>query len=83
MKTQKSIRTSFSLTNYSDDKETGGIKFDFKLFSDDSIGLVITLNKKEYQMIAFVNISDLKDRGAGFGLTSENIMFASRILNQV
>lgn len=50
---------------------------------DDSIGLVVTIGKKEYKMVTFSDIEELKTKAGGFTLTEEEIMFASRILHQI
>ncbi len=50
---------------------------------DDTIGLVVTIGKKEYKMVRFANIEELRTKAGGFTLTEEEIMFASRILQQI
>lgn len=78
-----SLKSTFALTHFPDERKDEKIKFQFSLFIDDTIRLVVTIGNKEYRMVTFTNIQDLKDRGAGFGLKSEDILFTSRILDQV
>ncbi len=78
-----SLKSTFDLTHFPDERKDEKIKFQFSLFMDDTIGLVITIGSKEYRMVTFMNIRDLEERGAGFGLKSEDILFTSRILQQI
>jgi len=80
MSKSNSIRLGFKITQHPNRKLEKTISFHFTVFTDDRIGLVVKIAKKEYQMVFFENMQDLKVRGAGFGLTSENIMFTSRII---
>lgn len=78
-----SLKSTFTLTHFPDERKDKKIKFHFSFFMDDTIGLIITIGKKEYRMVTFTNIKDFQDRGAGFGLKSEDILFTSRILQQI
>ncbi len=74
------VKSSFTLAHFPDKKRGRKIQFQFYLFLDDRIGLSITIGKKEYRMVTFHDMQDLQNRGAGFGLTSEDMLFTSRIL---
>jgi hypothetical protein len=76
----KSVKFGFEITRYPNKKREKKLKFQFTLFMDLSIGLIITVGQKEHKMVNFEDTEDLKLRGAGFGLTSEDISLASRIM---
>ncbi len=77
------VKSTFTLERFPNERRNGKIKFYFSLFMDDSIGLVVTIGKKEYKMVTFSDIEELKTKAGGFTLTEEEIMFASRILHQI
>lgn len=80
METSKAVKFTFEITRYPDKEGEKKIKIYFTLFIDDKVGLVITSSDKERKITVFEDVEDLKLRGRSFGLTSEDIMIAPRIL---
>lgn len=78
-----SLKSTFTLERFPNKRRSKKIKFYFSLFANDTIGLVVTIGKKEYKMVTFSDIEELKTKAGGFTLTQEEIMFASRILQQI